>query len=834
MQTGTPRAAKGATRWPGPQPDGNTLLSNGWSLHPAGRQLPLGHFPVNIAMHPSQPWAAVLHCGFRNHEIVIIDLKHQEVASRVTVPQAFYGITFDTAGERLFASGAEFEVVHEYDFADGKLSNHREIRIADQKAKQIPAGLACSPDGKMLYVACAWGSSLARVSLDKPEQIDRLQFEKDSYPYAIVPSRDGRRLFVSLWGKSTVAVVDAQAWKVISEWPIKKALAERSRPSILVAAADSHPTEMVLSPDDKLLYVACANLNDVFVLSTIDGESQEEMTISMWPNSPNGSIPSSLALSADGKVLLVANSGNNNLAAFDVSRRCKSRSLGFIPTGWYPTSVRFGLAEKPDLGEEIYVASGKGLGSRANPNGPGRPEPTRSEIKGKKTPDEYIGGLFNGTFGIIDPPSPEQMARYSQQARSCCPVANDRRIAAAPRGEGNPIRDGSPIRHCIYIIRENRTYDQVFGDVKEGNGDPRLCLFDRHITPNAHALAKQFVLLDNFYANAEVSAQGHEWSTAAYCSDFVEKTWPLSYRGKAPDKIGYPSEGKYPIAFPAVGYIWDRCKESKVTYRSYGEFIDNGAHAGEASHTNMKTLVGHFDPKYRGWDLDYPDAKRTDEFLAELAHFNKSYDMPRFIVLRLPNDHTHGTVRGKPTPAAMVAENDLALGRLVEGVSHSHLWQETAIFVVEDDSQNGSDHVDAHRTVALVISPYCRRGAVDSTLYATTSMLRTMELILGLQPMSQFDAAATPMYGCFQATLNLEPYVHVPAEVSLTAVNEAGAWGSEASAKLDFSHEDAADETTLNQVIWHSVRGADSAMPPPVHAAFVRTRSAAPAGDDDD
>ncbi len=372
------------------------------------------------------------------------------------------------------------------------------------------------------------------------------------------------------------------------------------------------------------------------------------------------------------------------------------------------------------------------------------------------------------------------MAQYSQQARTCSPLQADRNPAARPREADNPIPvkvgASSPIKHCIYIIKENRTYDQVFGDVKEGNGDPRLCLFDRHITPNAHALAKQFVLLDNFYANAEVSASGHEWTTAAYCTDFVEKTWPLNYRHEPIEKIGYPGEGNYPIAFPAVGYIWDRCKEAGASYRSYGEFVENGAKPGEPSHTKIKSLVGHFDPKYVGWDLDYPDAKRTDRFLEELQEFNKSFDMPQFIVLRLPNDHTSGTKIGKPTPSAMVAENDLALGRLVEGVSHSKFWHETAIFVVEDDAQNGSDHVDAHRTVALVVSPYCRRGVVDSTLYSTTSMLRTMELILGLKPMSQFDAAAAPMYESFQPKLDLEPYMHVPAEVRLTAVNERGAW----------------------------------------------------------
>jgi DNA-binding beta-propeller fold protein YncE len=854
--------------WPGQQPDGKTLLFNQWSLQPAGKQIPLGHFPVNIALHPSQPWAAVLHCGFRKHEIVIIDLKSQEVASRVTVPQAFYGLTFDPAGKRLFASGGEYEVVHQYAFADGKLSDHRELRIADEKSKQIPAGLACSPDGKTLWVACAWGSSIVSVSLDKPAENDRLSFEADCYPYAILPSRDGRRLYVSLWGKSAVAVVDVQAWHLSRTWRTWPDTLPNER---VVEPGVSHPTEMALSPDDKLLYVACANSNAVEVLATSTvqptGEPVESISTSLYPNAPYGSTPSSLALSPDGKVLLVANSDNNNIAVFDVSRLGKSRSLGFIPTGWYPTSVRFGSARssaatgstthRAESLEEIYVANGKGLGSRANPDGP---NPAKVPLGKKKRSEEYIGGLFSGTLAIIDVPSPKEMAHYSQQARDCSPLTADQKPAIKPRDAGSPIpatipegirvtsgqadrqiRPGgsdqtsepSPIKHCIYVIRENRTYDQVFGDVKEGNGDPRLCLFDRHVTPNAHALAKQFVLLDNFYANAEVSASGHEWTTAAYCTDFVEKTWPLTYRGEPVEKIGYPGEGNYPLAYPAVGYIWDRCKEAGVSYRSYGEFIENGTKPGEPSHTKIKSLVGHFDPKYVGWDLDYPDAKRTDRFLEELHAYEKSGDMPQFIVLRLPNDHTAGTQVGKPTPSAMVAENDLALGRLVEGVSHSKFWHETAIFVVEDDAQNGSDHVDAHRTVGLVISPYCRRGVVDSTLYSTTSMLRTMELILGLKPMSQFDAAAAPMYESFQPKLNLEPYTHVPAEVRLTAVNERGAWGAEASAKLDFSHEDAADENTFNQVIWHSVRGADIPMPPPVHAAFVRTHPPA-AGDDDD
>jgi WD40 repeat protein len=628
-----------------------------------------------------------------------------------------------------------------------------------------------------------------------------------------------------------VAVVDLAAWRVEATWPTGLPV---------LGSASSHPTEMALSPEDKLLYVACANSNSVTVFDTETGRAVEQISSALDAHSPPGSTPNALSLSADGKVLLVANAENNDVAMLDVSRRGHSRALGFIPVGWYPTSVRFGQTE-----ERIYVVNGKGIRTKSNSPEP-KPAP-KAEIRPDAAPPKeplakpapkataqkerdhpYIGSLYKGTLALIDPPSPADMARYSQQALAGSPLRGGTGAADDRRAADNPIParvgDRSPIKHCIYIIKENRTYDQVFGDVKAGNGDPRLCLFDRHVTPNHHALAAEFVLLDNFYANAEVSAQGHEWSTAAYCTDFVEKTWPLSYRGSAHDKIPYPSEGKMPVAFPAAGYLWDRCQQAGVSYRSYGEFIDNGP-PGKPAHTKVKALQGHFDPQYHGWDLDYPDVKRTDRFLEELRGYEQSGSLPQLIILRLPNDHTMGTQRGKPTPTAMVADNDLALGRLVEGVSRSRFWSETALFVIEDDAQNGPDHVDAHRTVALAISPYCHRHAVDSTLYSTTSMVRTIGLVLGLEPLSQFDAAAAPMFASFQAHADLAPYTHRPAEVKLTALNERGTWGMATSVMLDFSREDAVDDLVLGEIVWRSVRGAESPMPAPVHAAFVRTRT---------
>jgi hypothetical protein len=512
-------------------------------------------------------------------------------------------------------------------------------------------------------------------------------------------------------------------------------------------------------------------------------------------------------------MLFVANADANNLAVFKVGGK-EAQPLGFIPTGWYPTSVRYNARDK-----RLYVANGKGTTPLANPQGPQPGLPPNATVR------QYIGGLYRGTLEIIDLPAPEKMSEYTKQAYRCSPLRADAGVTAE-RPKDNPIPaksgEASPIKHCIYIIKENRTYDQVFGDMKEGNGDANLCLFPEKVTPNHHRLVRQFVLLDNFYCEGEVSADGHEWSMGAYATDYVEKVWPLNYRGSPKKKLAtYPSEGHFDnIARPAGGYIWDRCAEAGVSYRSYGEWIENGKNPGDPSKARVKALEDHFDPQFRGYDLDYPDQKRADRFIEELHRFEKEGGMPGFIVMRLPNDHTSGTRVGKPTPTAYVADNDLALGRVVEAVSKSKFWKETAIFVVEDDAQNGPDHVDAHRTVALVISPYTKRQFVDSSLYSTSSMLRTMELILGLKPMSQFDAAARPMYHSFQATPDLTAYEHVKPDVDMDAKNPKTAWGAKLSEEFDLSKEDAADDLLFNEVIWRSVKGANAPMPAPVRAAF--------------
>jgi hypothetical protein len=401
-------------------------------------------------------------------------------------------------------------------------------------------------------------------------------------------------------------------------------------------------------------------------------------------------------------------------------------------------------------------------------------------------------------------------------------------VTGAAPAAGHPIPaksgDPSPIRYVVYIVKENRTYDQVFGDMARGNGDANLCLFPEAITPNHHALASEFVLLDNFYVDSEVSADGHEWSMGAYATDFVERLWPLGYRGDR--RVPYPAEGAHDeIARPAGGYLWDKAAAKGVSYRSYGEFVANGATAALPGKASVKALEGHFDPMFRGFDMDYPDVKRAARFLEEVAGFEKAGEMPQLSIVRLPNDHTSGTSPGRWTVSACVGDNDLALGLLVEGLSKTRFWRQMAIFVVEDDAQNGSDHVDAHRTVAFAISPYIRRRTVDSTLYSTSSMLRTMELILGLDPMSQFDAAARPMFNSFGAAADFSAYQHRPARVDLNAGNTRNSPLAAVSEKLNLEVEDRADDLLFNEIIWKAMKGKDAIMPPPVRAAFVIPRN---------
>ncbi len=822
---------------PGAQADGAVLLPNQWYLRPAGTQIKVGDFPVNIALHPEGKFAAVLHCGTGQHEVQVLDISTARIVSRVNLNQAFYGCAFTKDGARLVVSGAGDEVLHMFKFSEGFLSEATEIPLRPKKERGIPGGFAISADGSTVYVANVWGQTVSRVRLagaaladvtdlslasgggaakpvpevgektDDPSITKRAATLLDTtgadaaFPYTCVLDEGRNRLYVSLWGRKQVAVIDVQEWKEIARWD-----------------AEDHPNEMVLTKNGKHLFVANANRNSVSVLDTETGKIAETLIAELMPDAPPGNTPNSLALSPNEEFLYVANANINCVAVFEVENIGKSRSLGFIPTGWYPTSVRVAK------GGRLLVGNGKGVVSRSNRNltQPGAKNPPTGVT-------EYIASILQGTLSFIKLPAEqdelaEQVKKWTAVCYANMPAAA-KRIAAADL-VGNPIPrsvgEASPIKHVIYIIKENRTFDQVLGDLGRGNGDPSLCIFGQDITPNHHALARDFVTLDNFYVESEVSADGHEWSMGAYATDFVEKNWPLSYGHNSHNKFPYPAEGGFAVATPAGGYLWDRAAEAGVSYRSYGEFTTsptvNGTLPGKAK---AKGLEGHFDPFFYSFDMGYPDVKRAERFLSGLAGFEKAGEMPRLQIVRLPNDHTSGASVGKPTPIAHVADNDLALGRLVEGVSKSKFWKSTAIFVVEDDAQNGPDHVDAHRTIAFVVSPYARRGALDSTLYSTASMLRTMELILGLKPMSQFDALAMPMFASFQKKPDFRRYSALMPKADMEEKTMKTAWGVEETRGMDLTKEDAADDLRLNEIVWRSVRGAHSPMPAPTRRAWV-------------
>lgn len=783
---GDPPAAR---RLPGPTSANEYLLPNGWSLSPAGEQIPVGDFPLAIALHPDGKHLFVSNNGNGRQSIDVIDLASRKVVDKAIVEKAWLGLGLSADGKRLFAGGGASNSILAFSFDGGRISPLKPMPVGPAAADIYPGGLCLA--GERLYTANNLGNNVTAVDSTTGRVIGST--DVGDHPYACLAAPDGKAIYVSLWGAAQVAVLDPQTLKVSARIP-----------------TDDHPNAMVFSADGKRLFVANANANTISVIDVAGGKALERISVALYPDSPAGSTTNALALSPDGKRLYAANADNNDIAVVDITRPGQSRVLGFIPVGWYPTAV----AVSAD-GKTLYVANGKGAASHPNPKGP------QPNVPG--TPStQYIGRLLLGTVSVIPAPDERALARHTAAVYKNVPYSEKTRLGVSFAGESaipKRVGDKSPISHVIYIIKENRTYDQVFGDIREGNGDSNLTLFGDAITPNHHALVREFVLLDNLYCDAEVSADGHNWSMGAYATDYVEKTWPSQYSGR---RRTYDYEGGTPIAAPSAGYIWDACKRAGISYRSYGEWVVNGLRMGDPGRPRPGALEDHIDPYYRGWDLQYSDVERAKRFLSELQRFEKEGDMPRFQVVRLGNDHTQGTRAGSLSPRSYVAQNDLALGMLVEGITKSKFWPGIAIFAIEDDAQNGPDHVDAHRTVALAISPYIRRGTVDSTMYSTSSMLRTMELILGIPPMSQYDAAAAPMFVSFGARADLKPYRARPASYSLTETNPPRAAGAARSAAMDFDEADAAPDIELNEIIWQSIRGKDSPMPAPVRSAFVR------------
>jgi len=620
------------------------------------------------------------------------------------------------------------------------------------------------------------------------KKTDSIRLSAEAYTCLLSPGKN--ELYISLWGGNKILVYSTVHHALIDS-----------------IAVGSNPNDICLSKNGIWLYVCNANDNNVSVINIKQRKVIETLNTALFPRAPVGSTPNSVALSADEKTLYIANADNNCLAVFDVSKPGESKSKGFIPVGWYPTCVRV-------INNKIYVANGKGFTSFANAEFD--PFNTRSQIGYQKGDNDkwYIGGLFKGTLSIINTPSNEELSKYSQLVYANTPHKKQQETKA--EGEaGNPIPmrvgDTSPIKYVFYIIKENRTYDQVLGDVSEGNGDTSLVLFGKKITPNEHAIVKDFVLLDNFYVNAEVSEDGHNWSMGAYATDFLEKSWPTFYGGRGGF---YDGEGTRPVANNKM-YIWDDCKRSHVSYRTYGEFADDFK-------ANIPVLKNHFCPYYTPWDLSVRDTTRYHEWQNEFDSLVAKNALPHFNSLRFSNDHTSGLGKNKPSPFAQVADNDLAVGMFLQHLSESNIWKESVVFILEDDAQDGPDHVDAHRSTAYVAGGFVKRNFVDHTMYSTASMLRTIELILGMPPMSQYDAAATPMWRCFSKNADLSLYHALPELIDLNEKNTASNIWQLKSETFDLTKEDRIPDDEFTEVVWKAVKGEKAIVPAPTHAAFIK------------
>ena len=870
-------------------------------------------FPVTLALSPDGRYLAALNDGYGTAEshdeqsIAILDLKTNQLSdypdSRLG-PHAqqtyFLGLAFSGDGQRLYASVASLtdpegdraestgNGIAVYSFVDGRPAPEQFIKIAPQPLPwgthyerlwnsprpglgiPYPAGLAViTPvqpnDHEKLLVAdnlsddallldTVTGAVIHRYDLSTMDVIPA------AYPYTVVATRDGKQGYCSLWNASEVAELNLESGAVTRRISLL--------PSRIPTTVGSHPTAMLLSPDEKLLYVALANQDSVAVIKSETGEVMQIFS-TLLPGGQRGTYPNALAQTPDGKRLFVADAAANAVAVFDPASRALAdvhaplRALGFIPTEWYPAA----LAVQDD---ELFVASGKGQG----------PGPTSAMLPADpNVPDShphhaYIASLIHGSIARVSIPKSEAALRdlTFEVQRSNQMGGRPREIEF--RGRTNPIR------HVIYIIKENRTYDQILGDLRPGDGDASLVMYGEDITPNEHELARQFGILDNFYCSGEVSGDGHPWSMAGIASDYNEKTWEIGYRGGEREydyegvvSKGFPlQEGEPDVNEPGTGYIWGDVAQHGLTHRNYGEYVATewceahpsatapptagtppppgrycakaaihkgeelpdylGQPHGSASPwpwavpliaRNVATkpeLDGHFDPRFADFELLYPDQLRADEFLNEFAEFVKARtehhgtELPQFVILRLPNDHTAGTRPGSPQPAASIADNDLAVGRVVEAVSKSPYWDDTVIFILEDDAQDGPDHVDGHRSIAFVISKYApgsaESPAVIHDFYTTVSMVRTMESLLGLPPMNNNDAWAPVMAPSFAGPGNQPAFIADYRNRDnglIYRVNPPHAPGAHESASMDFSHADAADATTLNAILWRDRKG---------------------------
>ncbi|MCB1693383.1 MAG: bifunctional YncE family protein/alkaline phosphatase family protein, partial [Pseudomonadales bacterium] len=730
---------------PGPRPDGSVLLPNHWYLTPTGKQVPVGDLPLAMALSPDGKYLLVTNNGYADQYVSVIDVAKQKEVDRFPMKQSWLGLAFSPDGKTVYVSAGGMDEVEVLEFDDGELEHERTlpVKATGDETPYFVSGLTVSADGRRLYACALRQNKLMSFDLTSPDSLPTL-VDVGDWPYTTVLDEPRHRAYVSNWGDRSVSVVDLNQGRETARIPV-----------------GDHPNAMALATRRHMLYVVSANDNELTAIDLTTAQVESVTSLAPYDGaSPSGTTPNGLALTSDETTLYIANADNNSVSVVDVSD--KPRILGAIPTGWYPTAVRVNRD-----GDTLYIANGKGLGSAPNPGGP---QPTDREHS-----SQYIGELFLGTVGIVPVPDAATLSRMTTQvAKNNGFDTIQSRLEpgsphVAPRAVPRHLGEPSTIKHVFYIVKENRTYDQILGDLPQGEGDPALSLFGRQVTPNHHALAESFVLFDNFYVDAEVSQDGHSWSMGAYATDFTEKMWPTNYSGRT-----FPAPIYLTVAFPSTGFLWDAAASAGVSYRSYGEFVRKGM---EGSYSPVPALADHVSPTYPSLDLTIRDQARADAFIAELNAMIEAGDVPALNILSLPSDHTLGTRPGAWTPRAMMADNDLALGRIIEAISHSPIWKESVVFVIQDDSQNGPDHIDAHRTVSLIASPWAKRGYVDHTMYDTVSLLRTLELILGLSPMSQYDAAAVPMFDAFTDKPDLTPFGARPDTWSLEERNTKESYG---------------------------------------------------------
>ncbi len=809
--------------------EGGRRLPTGARLDPAGRLVEVMPLPLTILPSSEGDALVLLASGWRAQGVQVIDRATGRVRQSLPQRAAFVGMAFSPDGRTLWASGGNDDLVYRYRWDNGRAWLADSVRLAPptppnaegaqrQSGVRYPAGIATSPDGRWVYVAENLGDSLAVISAANGRIVQRLPIGR--YPYGLAVTRDGT-VYASVWGGDDIRVYRPT-------WDAARPL--ESAGTIEVAR---HPSSMTLNAAQTRLFVASGSTDRIAV---VDLKSRRVLTELRDPppeGPAQGSTPNALALSTDGTQLYVAEGDANAIAVFaldsataDVSGgpapRGGDQLLGRVPAGWYPSAVVV-------LGDSLYVANGKGRGTRANPDGPGPRASAQQQRSGPTTqrerpqPDttytigQLIGTLMAVATRDVDRTTLVALTQRVARANGWDAPAGSRRAAAR---QGYP-----PIRHVIYVIKENRTYDQVFGDLAQADGDSTLLFFGRDVSPNHHALAERFGIYDRFFVNAEASPDGHNWSTAAYTTDYLQKTVPSHYsaRGRSYDYEG-TNRGAIPegddddVAAPANGYLWNLVQAKGLTFRNYGEFVVPPGVRGPlpAGYTGNKPfLEAHTNGDFPGYDLSIPDQRRADVWIAELQAFVKRGQMPALSIVRLPNDHTAGARRDAPTPRAYMADNDLALGRMVEALSRTPFWEHTAIFVLEDDSQNGPDHVDSHRSPMLVISPWARPG-VYHRFTNTTDVLATIEEILGLDALSQFDYYGRPLRDIWRTTPDRSPYVALTPSVPLTERNTAANThpaDARASARLALEIEDQADEEIFNRVLWRTIRGRDVPYP---------------------